>query len=235
MVTATAAYSDNTTATVNPNQVVWLSSNESAATVGNDGTVTAVAAGTATITGTFSGESGTVDITVTPPPAILDILLPGNGSGAVTSDPSGIDCPDSCNHAYAIGTVVTLTAAPASGSTFVGWSEDCDGNGQTTSVTMDTARTCRATFDVSQAILDIPLTGNGSGTVKSNPDGINCPDNCNHAYAIGTVVTLTADPAAGSRFNGWGDCGTASGRELVTQVTMDSNLSCSPYFELVGQ
>jgi hypothetical protein len=100
---------------------------------------------------------------------------------------------------------------------------------------MDTARTCKATFDVSQAILDIPLTGNGSGTVKSNPDGIDCPDNCNHAYAIGTVVTLTADPAAGSRFNGWGDCGTASGRELVTQVTMDSNLSCSPYFELVGQ
>ena len=234
MVTATAAYSDDTTATVNP---AWSSSNTSIASVSSSGTVTAVAAGTATITGTFSGKSGAVEITVTPPPATLTVTLAGTGSGVVTSSPSGIDCGSDCNESYAAGTVVTLITDAASGSTFVGWSGDCDGSGQTTSVTMDTPRTCKATFDVSQAILDINLPGNGSGTITSTPPGIDCPDNCNQAYPIGTVVTLTADPAAGSKFNGWGDCGPANQRQVPTQiqVTMDSNLSCSPYFELSGQ
>ncbi len=63
-VTATATYSDGTSGTVNPNRVVWLSSDESLATVSDEGTVTGVAVGTTTITGTFGGESGTVVLTV---------------------------------------------------------------------------------------------------------------------------------------------------------------------------
>ena len=63
-VTATATYSDGTSGTVNPNRVVWLSSDESLATVTDEGTVMGVAAGTTTITGTFGGESGTVVLTV---------------------------------------------------------------------------------------------------------------------------------------------------------------------------
>ena len=48
-VTATATYSDGTSGTVSPNRVDWLSSDESVASVNPEGTVTAVAAGTATI------------------------------------------------------------------------------------------------------------------------------------------------------------------------------------------
>ena len=61
-VTATATYSDGTSAEVAP---TWTSSAEGVATVSASGTVTAVVAGTATITGTFDGQSGTVGITVT--------------------------------------------------------------------------------------------------------------------------------------------------------------------------
>ena len=64
-VTATATYSDGTSGTVDPNRVDWLSSEESVATVNDDGTVTAVAAGTATITGTHEGQSDSVEVTVT--------------------------------------------------------------------------------------------------------------------------------------------------------------------------
>ena len=63
-VTATATYSDGTSGTVNPNRVVWLSSDESLATVSDDGTVAGVAAGTVAITGTFEGQSDSVSITV---------------------------------------------------------------------------------------------------------------------------------------------------------------------------
>ena len=47
--------------------VTWQSSNTSAATVNSSGLVTGVAAGSATITATSEGQSGTSAITVTPP------------------------------------------------------------------------------------------------------------------------------------------------------------------------
>lgn len=62
MVTATATYSDGTSATVTP---TWSSNSTGVATVSSSGTVTAVAAGDTTITGTYGGQSGSVGITVT--------------------------------------------------------------------------------------------------------------------------------------------------------------------------
>ena len=43
----------------------------------------------------------------------------------------------------------------------------------------------------------------GSGTVTSSPAGINCGSTCSYGFSEGTVVTLTATPAAGFTFTGW--------------------------------
>jgi hypothetical protein len=49
--------------------------------------------------------------------------------------------------------------------------------------------------------------GSGSGTVSSVPGGLHCGKTCSHVYGPGTSVTLTAAPAAWSRFAGWsGTC-----------------------------
>ena len=56
-------------------------------------------------------------------------------------------------------------------------------------------------------ILSVIKTGSGSGTVSSNPQGIDCGVDCFEAYATGTIVTLTATPAAGSRFVRWSEIG----------------------------
>lgn len=77
----------------------------------------------------------------------LDVSVGGSGSGTVTSSPSGISCGGDCSQSYADGTVVNLTATPASGSQFAGWSGACSGAG-TCTVTMSAVRDVVATFDV---------------------------------------------------------------------------------------
>jgi uncharacterized repeat protein (TIGR02543 family) len=65
---------------------------------------------------------------------------------------------------YASGTVVILTAAPATGYTFTGWSGDLTGSTNPTTITMDADKSVTATFTSS-------TTGsgdtNGDGTVNT--------------------------------------------------------------------
>ena len=51
-----------------------------------------------------------------------------SGQGTVTSSPAGINCPSTCTATFNNGTAITLTATPASGYTFSGFSGDCSGS-----------------------------------------------------------------------------------------------------------
>ena len=92
-----------------------------------------------------------VTATFNPQSVALTVMKAGTGSGAVTSSETHpkIDCEATCGAAaasYDSGTAVTLTAAPATGSTFGGWS-GCDTvSGSTCTVTMGADRSVTATF-----------------------------------------------------------------------------------------
>jgi len=147
----------------------------------------------------------------------------------VTSTPAGITCGTSCSATYASGTALTLTAAPATGSTFTGWSGGgCSGTG-TCTVTLNAATTVTATFGVPSFALTVSKAGAGSGTVTSTPPGITCGTTCAWSYPSGTVVTLTATPAADSTFAGWS--GGCSGTGTCTK-TLSAATAVTATFEL---
>ena len=77
----------------------------------------------------------------------LAVTKSGTGSGTVSSSPAGIDCGATCSGTFSSGTKVALTATPASGSTFAGWSGACTGTG-TCTVSMDAAKSVTATFKI---------------------------------------------------------------------------------------
>jgi hypothetical protein len=160
----------------------------------------------------------------------LSVTKAGSGSGTVTSSPAGIDCGSTCSASFLEGTMVTLTATPVANSTFTGWSGACSGTG-TCTVTMDQDRAVTATFDLVNHTLTVTKAGTGSGTVTSNPTGIDCGPTCSAMFSHGTVVTLTATPVANSTFTGWS--GACSGTGTCT-VTMDQDRAVTATFALVG-
>jgi hypothetical protein len=106
--------------------------------------------------------SGTVNYTLT-------VSKTGEGTGTVSSDPVGISCEADCTESYSDGTLITLTAEPASGSSFSGWGNDCSGSNPTTEVTMGADKTCQATFAPNPSG-DLPPTASFSYSCM----GLNC-------------------------------------------------------------
>ena len=164
------------------------------------------------------GCSGTGPCTVGGPPNVtitstflqvftLDVMALGSGSGTVTSSPMGITCGATCSASFASGTTVTLTARPAAGSAFTGWTGGgCSGTEPCT-VTVSAATTVTATFTPT-FVLTVTPAGTGSGTVTSSLTGISCGMSCSAVFASGAPITLVAIAAPGSVFAGWsgGSC-----------------------------
>jgi Tol biopolymer transport system component len=159
----------------------------------------------------------------------LGVEIQGDGTGAVTSDPPGIDCggdDSACQASYLPGTEVTLTAtATGSVSVFAGWSGGCTGTG-TCELTMDTDVDVIAEFD--SAVLSVSGDGDGKGTITATPGEISCPGDCFEPYLPGTVVTLTATPAANAVFLGWG--GSCSGTGACA-ITMNDDAQVTATFD----
>ena len=170
----------------------------------------------------------------------LTVSLTGSGSGTVTSNPAGINCPTTCTAPFPDGTYVTLNGSPAAGSAFVGIT-GCDSYsvGQCT-MSMSSSKNVTARFDGSGSgpaptptpgptsfTLSVSRAGTGSGTVSSAPSGISCGATCSATFAQGTVVTLAAAPDSGSAFSGWGRVCSGTGS---CSLTLSANQSATATF-----
>ncbi|MBI4824806.1 MAG: InlB B-repeat-containing protein [Nitrospirae bacterium] len=162
---------------------------------------------------------------------IIPVLNVRNyGSGSTSSVPAGIDCGADCSEFYAEVTAVTLTATPMTGATFTGWSGNCSGSGACI-VTMNSDKVVYANFTQLQIPI-LTVTKNGTGSITSNPAGINCGSDCSETYSSGTSVTLTATPATGFTFTGWSGSG-CSGTGTCT-LAMTSAKSVTATFSSIS-
>lgn len=135
------------------------------------------------------------------------------GNGTVEKDPDQIS--------YGQGQVVTLTAVPDLGYQFSGWSGALTGSTNPATITMNSDKTVTATFTQAPP-RTLEINVNGQGAVTQNPD--------KPTYQNGEVVTLTAIPAAGYSFAGWG--GDLTGNENPATVVMEGNKVISANFFL---
>ncbi len=142
--------------------------------------------------------------------------------GSILTDPSATSLPH--------GTTVTLTATPAPGFVFAGWTGDIvtDQKGMNPLVLMmDCDRQVKANFLVEgQSTVTLALETEGQGSVTVDPDLM--------FYTVGTTVTLTATPAPGCRFVKWeGDVPTGSETEKSLTLTLTANRSVRAVFERI--
>lgn len=140
-------------------QVTWQSSDVTLATINSSGL--AVSNGTGAVgaittitaietSGSGSAIVGTSNLTVsspgngTPLPT-LSVYEVGLGHGTVTSTPAGISCTAGagCTGDFTAGSTVTLTATPATGFTFGGWSSNC---------TPDSANACTVVMTTNEPV-----------------------------------------------------------------------------------
>jgi glucose/arabinose dehydrogenase len=180
----------------------------------------------------LADTSQTITALFTPEQHQLTITPAGNGSGSVSSDPAGIDCGSTCSASFDHGTEVLLSGTPDPGSEAVLWS-GCDqvtGGGEC-EVEIDAARAVTATFTLEKHELTITPAGDGSGSVSSDPAGIDCGSTCSASFDHGTEVLLSGTPDPGSEAILWSGCDQVTGGDEC-EVEIDAARAVTATFTL---
>jgi hypothetical protein len=172
----------------------------------------------------------------------LTVRKSGTGSGTVTSNPSGISCGTTCSRSFSNGTTVTLTATPASGSVFAGWSGGgCSGTG-TCRVAISSSVTVTAVFNAASSPPPPPppsgtftltvtrvLNGSSSGSVSSTPAGIACGSTCSATFPSGTAMTLFASVTTGA-FTRWSSGPCSGSTNPSCSFSLNANTSATAVY-----
>jgi uncharacterized repeat protein (TIGR02543 family) len=168
------------------------------------------------------GQSGTVVFTVTRNPDFQgEINL---GLGGLFGDVTGIFNPPTLVHG-ATSTTLTITAGTGGGN-FGTMSLELDPSIGGKHVNLNgTNPTLSVTVSIKPTVV-VNKAGTGTGTITSNPAGINCGSTCSAMFLF-APVTLTATPAAGSTFTGWtGSCtGTSPTCSFTPRVVNNANFN----------
>jgi alpha-tubulin suppressor-like RCC1 family protein len=143
------------------------------------------------------------------------------GQGTLEQNPSSAQVFDA-------GSTVTLTATPAAGFVFAGWSGGVTPEQKAQNplvLLMDRNWQISAYFlPEGQSTVTLAVETEGQGSVRVEPDLM--------FYPVGSTVTLTAVPARGQRFVRWeGDVPAVSETAPSLTLTMSANRTVRAVFE----
>jgi hypothetical protein len=138
-----------------------------------------------------------------------------DGSGTITSSPSGMNChiagttaTGTCQASWYFkdSITVTFTGTPATGSyVCVVTASVCGAVGETKTVDMPQSSSQNGgvplTFHIGHPIVSVAVSGQGS--IVSAPAGISCPSACSEYFLPNSNVTLNAAAKSGYVFQRW--------------------------------
>ena len=122
------------------------------------------------------------------------------------------------------GQTVTVSATPADGYKFIGWSGDETGNENPLTVTVYSNTNITANFERIKYVLNVGVIGSGQvsqSIVSSSKKG--------EEYNAGTVIRLNANPSSGSLFTTWSGSTSETSNEI--DITLDGSKSVTATFE----
>jgi hypothetical protein len=187
----TATVKDAQGNTLSGRTVDWSSSQSGTASVSSSGLVTAVAAGTATITATSEGKSGTAQVTVTAPVATVNVSAPSTTLVPTQTLQLSVVLKDQ-GGATLTGRPVTYTSSAAQAVTV-------NSSGLVTAVAVGTA-TITATSEGKNGTIALTvapgvLVGTAGGTVTAADSSVvvTIPPN-----ALGTDTPISITPVSGT-------------------------------------
>jgi hypothetical protein len=157
-------------------------------------------------------------------PAVLSgQVTDGNGnpiSGATVSTIAGHTTTTDANGNYTLYLdapgIYTVTAQ-----------HDTNTATKTGEVFLGTTTTLNFQLGISQYTLTVAKAGSGTGTVTSDPSGIDCGSDCTEVYEEGTAVVLTATPDSGSDFAGWSGGGCSGTGDCTVTLTADITVTAT--------
>jgi len=181
--TAAGAYIVNYSAPVTVNAAAWAGYSVAISGAGCTGSGGEGIGASCTSSSITSAQTITVTYTVTT--RTLTVNKAGTGTGTIGGAGT-----------YNYGDVAHPTAVADGTSIFSGWSGSCSGSASPTSVTMDAAKTCTATFTLNTFLLTVTNNKAPGVVVTSSPAGspsaISCGSTCTSTYNSPTSVTVTA-------------------------------------------
>lgn len=160
---------------------------------------------------------------------LLTIDKTANG-GSISGSTNCAQGLATCTATLDYNTPVSLTATPAAGYVFNGWSGACSGTG-TCNVTMDSAKTVTANFAAAPAAYTLSVTINGGGNVFSIPTGIRCSKGtCSNSFGTSTAITLNARPSRKHTFKNWSGSVCNGSTSITCSVPMTQDQSVTAVF-----
>ncbi|MFO7691655.1 MAG: InlB B-repeat-containing protein, partial [Vicinamibacterales bacterium] len=191
---------------------------------GTSATTTVLMSASRTCSATFS-----VGLPTGPPYTMT--ISPKPAGGTITG--AGLNCGTGgnlCAVTMPAPMGLGMSATPDPGYKFGAWTGDCSGLTASLTVQLSGARTCSASFIPTGTTFQLNVSpAPAGGTVTGG--GITCGvggSTCQVTYGSATAVTLTAAPASGYTFTGWG--GTCTGTNASTAIQVDGIRTCTASF-----